>query len=150
VSIAAEDAFVIFTEDERRYVMDGIAFRDDAERKTVKEIVTSRLIANGFQLDDSISGRGPFIRLSVCPFEPTEIVAPKPNAKPVINDHASFFRALCLTDAQIRRVKQDMPVDAPTDDLFWLSCFDVDMLYENDLSRTQANAWVKLLATLLP
>jgi len=135
------DGVEIVTADGGRYFVGSTAIRDRAECKTVIEIATSRLMADGFKLDRSLSS-------SISSTVSTTQLLVETKTTPPITDHASFFRALCLTDHQIECVRYDMPIGAHTDDLFWLSCFDTDMLRENHLSPLQRAAWHKLIAKL--
>lgn len=146
----------IVTGDGCRYVVPDPEIRDHAECKTVNEIVTARLIADGFKLDHSsrssswtivcpTDANGSFAIIEPKPMQSIEIVEPKPPHKKAITDHASFFRALCLTANQIRLVQLYLPIGAHTDDLFWLSCFRDDVLIRCDLSDVQIVAWQKLI-----
>jgi len=141
------EGVVILTENWGRDFMSAPEIRDHAECKAVNEIVTSRLVADGFQLDRSLrisvwaSHLGPTMQM-----QPIEIVEPKP--KPAITDHASFFRAMCLNAVQQQLVQSELPVGAPTDDLQWLSCFSGDVLRRCTLSDVQITMWAKLIAEM--
>jgi len=66
-----------------------------------------------------------------------------------IDDHASFFRAVYLTQLQQQAVQEEMPSGASTSDMFVLSCFDADVLRDCGLSRVQIVAWEKRIGKLL-
>lgn len=67
----------------------------------------------------------------------------------VIKDHASFFRAICLTSEQLTLVRAELPDGVPTDQLFILSGFNSVVLTEYGLKRVQISAWTTLIETLL-
>ena len=132
---------------------------EEGDRVAVIQLIRHRLIADRFHESEIVDTPVLFKPVAVITIDMAEsnkAKAQEPNgahdttkSTAEIDEHgahASFFRRVCLTPDQLRAVQAELPVGAPTDDLFLLSCFSADVLRECGLTRVQIAAWEKLIA----